>query len=105
MKHITILALQDASINCIDSSYQMLRRINDFLRYQEKEPFYKVQIAGLEKNISLSHGLYSINTDVCLDEIGSTDMIVVPITCGHFPETVRSNERFREWVNLQYGRG
>jgi len=105
MKHITILALKDATINCIDSSYQMLTRVNDFLRYQGKEPFYKVQIAGLEKNISLSHGLYSINTDVCLDEIGSTDMIVVPITCGHFPETVRSNERFREWVNLQYGRG
>jgi len=31
MKHISILALDNATMSCIDSSYQILNRVNDFL--------------------------------------------------------------------------
>ena len=105
MKHVTILALDDAAINCIDSCFQILTRVNDFLRYEGKEPFYKVEIAGVERTTSLGHGLYHINTHVHIDQVDHTDVIVIPITCGHFPETVRQNEKFRQWVSACYGRG
>jgi transcriptional regulator GlxA family with amidase domain len=105
MKHVTILALEDATINCIDSCYQILIRVNDFLRYQGKPPFYSVKIAGTDKSTSLSKGLYSIHTDLTIDEIDRTDLIVVPITCGQFPNTVQLNERFRGWVSSHYKQG
>src|SRR5436309_16112680 len=69
MKHISILALNDATITSIDSSYQILNRVNDFLKYQGKAPFYTVEIVGLEKNITLNHGLYSINVNSTIHEI------------------------------------
>jgi len=105
MKHVTILALEDATINCIDSCYQILTRINDFLVYQGKPPFYKVEIAGPDKNTCLSKGLYSIHTNQTIDEITRTDLIIIPITCGQFPNTDQLNEKFRRWVNIRYKEG
>jgi len=105
MKHVTILALEDATINCIDSCYQILIRVNDFLRYQGRPPFYKVEIAGAEKSTSLSKGLYSIHADLAIDQITHTDLIVIPITCGQFSRTVQLNEKFRSWVNSHYKQG
>ena len=105
MKRVTILALEDATINCIDSCFQIFTRVNDFLRYQGKDPFYKVEIAGVDTHTVLNNGLYSINTDVSIGRIEQTDVILIPITCGHFPHSVKQNEKFREWVITKYKEG
>jgi transcriptional regulator GlxA family with amidase domain len=105
MKHVTILALEDATINCIDSCFQIITRVNDFLRYQGKMPFYKVEIAGFDKHTSLGNGLYTINTDLNIGQIDHTDVIIIPITCGHFPESVKENRKFIHWVDTMYKKG
>ncbi len=63
MKHVSILPLYDATLPSIDSSHQLFSRVNDFMNYQRKEPFYNIEIVGLVKNTKLSNGLYTINTD------------------------------------------
>jgi transcriptional regulator GlxA family with amidase domain len=105
MKHISILALHDATMSCIDSSYQILIRINDFLKYQGKEPFYTVEIAGLEKDTTLNHGLYHINVHNTIDAIAKTDVIVIPLLCGDFSQVFANNKRYADWVIAQYRNG
>jgi len=105
MKHISILALHDATMNCIDSSYQILSRVNDFLKYNGKAPFYAVEIVGLKKNIKLNNGLYNINVNRTINETTKTDVIVIPILCGDFPKAVKANEKYRDWVTAQYYNG
>src|SRR4051794_37199724 len=105
MKHLSILALEDATINCIDSSYQILNRVNDFLRYQKRDPFYQVEIVGTKKQVRLSHGLYNINVSSTIDEIRKTDVIVIPIICGDFSKAGLANESFKDWVIDQHRRG
>ncbi|RFM27269.1 GlxA family transcriptional regulator [Deminuibacter soli] len=105
MKHVTILALHDAAINCVDSCFQILTRVNDFLRYQGKASFYEVTIAGLQKTTSLNNGLYTIHTTAGIHGIAHTDVIVIPITCGHFPESVKRNAQFIDWVRAMYKNG
>lgn len=105
MKHITILALHDATITSIDSSYQILNRVNDFMRYQQRASFYTVEIAGLKKNNELNNGLYSINTDKPIDEIKKTDVVVIPLLCGDFSKALKANEKYRDWVISQYHNG
>ncbi len=105
MKHISIIALNDATINCIDSSYQILNRVNDFLKYQGKEPFYTVEIVGLSKNTSLGNGLYNINLNRTIEEIAKTDVIVIPILCGDFSKALIKNETYADWVLSQYYKG
>jgi len=105
MKHISILALHDATMSCIDSSYQILTRVNDFLKYQGKEPFYTVEIAGKEKEAKLNNGLYTITVHRTIDEIQKTDVIVIPLLCGDFSKVFDKNRQYTDWVISQYRNG
>ena len=105
MKHISILVLNDATITSIDSSYQIFSRVNDFLKYQRKEPFYRVEIVGVTKNTKLNSGLYRINVNKTISEINKTDVIVIPLLCGDFSNALKKNEPYAAWVQSQYNKG
>ncbi|AEW01435.1 AraC family transcriptional regulator [Niastella koreensis] len=105
MKHISILVLEDATMSSIDSSYQILTRINDFLKYQGKEPFYTIEMVGLQANTALSKGLYSIHADKTIAAINQTDVIVIPLICGDFSQTFAKNKPYASWLLSQYQNG
>ncbi|MBS0029255.1 GlxA family transcriptional regulator [Chitinophaga sp. 22321] len=105
MKHISILALNDATMTSIDGSLQLFSRINDFLKYSGKAAFYTIEIVGLTAHTSLNGALYTINVDKKISEVKKTDLIVIPIICGDFPKTLKSNEGFCDWVRAQYQEG
>lgn len=105
MKHISILPLQYATINSIDSSQQLLSRVNDFLRYQQKDPYFTVEIVGLQKSVQLNNGLYNINANTTIAEVKKTDIVILPLLCGDFPNAIQANEGYREWVRSQYRAG
>lgn len=105
MKHLSILALEDATINCIDSCYQILNRVNDFLKYQGKAPYFKVDIVGAKHQAHINKGLYSINTGATLEAIEKTDLIFVPIICSDFSITAKVNAPYRTWIMEQYSKG
>ncbi len=105
MKHISILALSDATMSCIDSSYQILSRVNDFLKYGGKAPFYTVEIVGVKKNTPLNNGLYNIKVNSTIDEIEKTDVIVIPLVCGDFSKTFIKNQKYSDWLIAQYRSG
>jgi len=105
MKHVSILPLYDATLTSIDSSRQLLTRVNDFMRYQGKPPFYQVEIVGLTKNTKLSDGLYTIRVDKTIEQIKKTNVIVLPLLCGNFPKAIAQNKRYKDWVIDQYHTG
>jgi transcriptional regulator GlxA family with amidase domain len=105
MKHISILALQDATMSCIDSSYQILTRINDFMKYQGKPAFYDVEIVGVEPVATLNGGLYSIHANKTISEVSETDVIIIPLLCGDFSKALERNDGFTLWMKEQYDKG
>jgi transcriptional regulator GlxA family with amidase domain len=102
MKHVSILALSDSTLASIDSSHQFFSRMNDFMRYQKRPACYAVEIVGVKKNTNLGGGLYSIHANTTIDQIKKTDVIVIPLLCGNFPETILRNEKYKDWVVSQY---
>lgn len=102
MKHISILPLYDATMTSIDSSHQIFTRVNDFMKYQGKPPFYNVEIVGLEKNAILNNGMYNIYADKTIDQIKKTDVVVLPLLCGDFPKAISKNKKYKDWVVTQY---
>jgi transcriptional regulator GlxA family with amidase domain len=102
MKHVSILALADSTLASIDSSHQFFLRMNDFMRYQKKPECYAVEIVGVKKNTNLGGGLYSIHANTTIDQIKKTDVIVIPLLCGNFPETISRNAKYKDWVVSQY---
>jgi transcriptional regulator GlxA family with amidase domain len=102
MKHVSILPLYDSTLTSIDSSHQLFSRINDFMKYQGKLPFYEIEIVGVKKETKLNNGLYHIHSDKTIDEISKTDVVVVPLLCGDFPKAILKNEGYKEWIITQY---
>jgi transcriptional regulator GlxA family with amidase domain len=102
MKHVSILPLYDATMASIDSSYQLFNRVNDFMKYQNKSPYYNVEIVGVTKNTELSKGLYNICADNTIDKISKTDVIVLPLLCGDFKKAISENEKYTDWIRTQY---
>lgn len=105
MKHISILALKDSTINSIDGTVQLFTRVNDFLKYKGQKPFYKIEVVGITKDTILNNGLYTINADKLLENVKKTDLIVIPITCNDFTKTIKANEAFSSWIIKQYKMG
>lgn len=105
MKHVSILALHDATMTSIDSAYQLFNRVNDFSHYQQKPSYYTVDIAAVEKSTELNHGLYTIKASKTLADIRKTDVIVIPLLCGDFPKAIKANEPYCDWVMEQYRQG
>ena len=105
MKHISILALKDATMTSIDGSLQLFSRINDFRKYSGEKPFYRIELAGLTEQTSLNEELYIINVNKKISEIKKTDLIIIPIICGDFSKTLKSNEGFCDWIKEQYHKG
>jgi transcriptional regulator GlxA family with amidase domain len=102
MKHVSILPLYEATLSSIDSSHQLFSRINDFMKYQGKPPFYEVEIVGIDKKTKLNNGLYHIHTDKTIQQITKTDVIVIPLLCGDFEKAILKNKRYTDWVIAQY---
>jgi transcriptional regulator GlxA family with amidase domain len=105
MKKVSILALSDATMNCIDSAHQILSRVNDFLRYQGRAPYYTVAITGLEKQTVLNNGLYTICAHEVVSEADQTDVVIIPLTCGDFSQTFQKNKGYADWLLRQYQAG
>jgi transcriptional regulator GlxA family with amidase domain len=102
MKHVSILSLYDATITSIDSSHQIFNRVNDFMKYQGKPPFYTVEIVGLEKETNFNGDLYTIRVNKTINEIDKTDVIVIPLLCGDFPKAIGRNKLYKDWIIKQY---
>ncbi len=102
MKHISILALEGATMTSLDGSHQLFSRINDFLTYKGETPFYTVEFIGANKETSLNGGIYKIQVDRTINEISKTDLIIIPIICGDFIKMIKVNEVFVDWIKQQY---
>lgn len=100
MKHVSILPLYDATLTSIDSSFQLFSRVNDFMRYGGKSPFYDVEIVGVENNTQL--GMYNISSNKTIAQVKKTDVIVLPLLCGNFVKAITENEKYTNWLLTQY---
>lgn len=103
MKQVSILPLYDATLTSIDSSYQLFSRVNDFMGYQGKPPFYNIEIVGAEKSTQL--GMYHISSNKTIAEVKNTDVIVLPLLCGDFEKAIRENQKYTDWLLKQYHSG
>lgn len=105
MKHVSILTLYDATLTSIDSSHQVFSRVNDFMAYQGRSPFYEVELVGLQSEMELGSGRYRIQTDKTISDIKNTDVVVVPLLCGDFGAAIGRNRGYHDWLVAQHQKG
>ena len=105
MKTVTILVPEGAVMASIADPRYMFTAANDLLKSSGKKPLFEVQLAGLEEEVNLNDGIYTINPDLLLRDVHHTDLIIIPALSGEMKNAVVLNKDFIPWIVEQYKNG
>jgi transcriptional regulator GlxA family with amidase domain len=105
MKTITILVPKGAILGSIEGPRQLFTQVNQFFQSKNAEAPFKVQLVGLTKETLISGGLYTIHSDQTLNEVNSTDLIIIPAIDGDMKNALEANKDFVPWIEQQYKNG
>jgi transcriptional regulator GlxA family with amidase domain len=105
MKKVSILVPESSVLQAIADPQYLFSAVNQFMAVSGKKPLFDVQLVGLKKEVKLNDGLYSVNTSQLLQDITSTDLIVIPALFGDMKNAIAQNEKLLPWINEQYNKG
>lgn len=105
MKHVSILVPKEAVIASIVDPRLMFFGVNDFLEAAGKAPLFNVQLVGLTKEMRLHNSLFSVHSDVLLEDVKKTDLVLIPAISGDLKKAIEINSEFLPWIKEQYMQG
>lgn len=105
MKHISILVPAGAILGSVEGPRQVLTEVNKFLQSIDRQPLFRVQLVGLNRETAVCGGRYSVYSDVVIKDVDKTDLIIIPAIDGNMPKLIEQNEAFIPWILKQYKGG
>ncbi|MEJ7738428.1 MAG: helix-turn-helix domain-containing protein [Chitinophagaceae bacterium] len=105
MKHISILVPKGAILASLEGSRQVFTQVNEFFKARGRSPVFKVQLVALSKETPVSGGLFTVNSDLLLQDVEKTDLIIIPAVNGELKNAIEINREFTPWIIKQYNSG
>lgn len=105
MKTISILIPKTAVASGVTAARYLFTTANQFLQAAGKEPMFKVQMVGTDKEIRIQDGAYSITTDALLENSGKADLVIIPPIFGDMTTALALNESALPWIAKQRDMG
>jgi transcriptional regulator GlxA family with amidase domain len=106
MKHVSLLIpVGDSSLSNLEATYKMFTMANDTLEKMGQSPLFSLQLVGLDKQARLSNGIFSVTPDTTIDEVETTDLVIIPAIHGAYQQVVEANQTFVPWIVRQYKQG
>ena len=105
MKNIIILVPHKAILGSIEGPRQLLTQVNQFANQRRLPALFNIQLAGLQKEMPIAGGLYTIHCDKVISEINSTDLIIIPAVDGDMAASIEANRELLPFIVEQYQKG
>lgn len=106
MKKISLLIPEgDISLSNIEATFKMFTKVNEAMQKQDLEPLFSVSLVALNKEPRQVNGLFSIIPQFSLNEVDSSDIIIIPAVHGDMKEVVARNRHFIPWIIQQHADG
>lgn len=105
MKHICIIAMPDGNLGSIDNPRRAFHFVNEYCRQRGKAPLFKVQVVGLDKEIRMGDGLYTLHADTTIKSVAKTDLIIIPAIENDIAGGLEAGKPFIPWIIRQHSRG
>jgi transcriptional regulator GlxA family with amidase domain len=105
MKHVAILALNDAVSASVADPTVMFNGVNDLLVGLGRPPAFKVQLVGLTKAVKLHNGTFTVHSDILMEDLKKTDLIIITALGGDIKDALKKNAAFIPWISKQYKKG
>lgn len=104
MKHISLLALNDANLASIVDTRTVFLKTNEMLIAAKKPPLFEVKLVGTKNESKISDGLFTIHPEVMTEQLKKTDLIIIPALNGDMMTATHNNRFFIDWIVKQYKR-
>ena len=105
MKHISIIVPRGAILGSLEGTRQLFTQVNEFMKAKAEPPVFDVQLVGLSSATPLVGGLFTANTDVTINDVKKTDLIIIPALDGEITAAIEKNREFIPWIIKQYNDG
>lgn len=105
MKKISVYVPQNAVIEAITPAYRCFKTANDFLRQVGKKPMFDVEYVALKKNMAANDGEYNIRIDRQINDVKTTDLVILPALYGDIDEALAANAKAIPWILQMYAKG
>lgn len=106
VKHLSILIPNGQNnISSIIGTYKIFKKANEFIEQKGGEPIFQVQMVGLNKELDMYDGLFTIRPHMQLSEILQTDLILIPAAHYNFQLLLKENKEIIDFIKVKYQQG
>lgn len=108
MKRVAVLIPKgDVVLSSVIGPYKVFNKVNEYLMStgQSEEPFYQVELVGLNERADLYGGAFCINSTTTIDEMEEVDLIVIPAAMNDVRQIVEDNGSFISWIQEKRKQG
>lgn len=106
MKHLTIIVPEgENNLSSIVGAYKIFSRANDYWKKKGNEELFKIQLAGLSKEVGFYNGLFSVKPHVTISSIKKSDLIIIPSLNHNYQLALDGNKKIIDWITTQYRKG
>lgn len=106
MKHITILVPDGPNnLSSIVGSYKILSRANAYWQECGKKSLFKIELAGISKEVDFYDGLFSVKPHRHISSITKTDLVIIPSLNHNYQQAMEGNKVLIGWIAGQYKNG
>ena len=106
MKHLTIVVPDGQNnLSSIIGAYKIFTRANQYRVNNGKEELFKIELAGVSKEVNFYEGLFSVKPHVHIKALRKTDLIIIPSLNHNYQEAVKGNQLLINWIENQYKSG
>ncbi|MEQ8409215.1 MAG: helix-turn-helix domain-containing protein [Gammaproteobacteria bacterium] len=105
MKTVSILVPETAVPATIVNPRYLFSAVNMFFSDAGHEPFFEIQLVGMDRIVGLDGGIMSMHPDKLISEVSHTDLIIIPAISGDVSEAIELNTAFLPWIKEQYKQG
>ncbi|PTR01388.1 transcriptional regulator GlxA family with amidase domain [Mucilaginibacter yixingensis] len=106
MKHITILVPDGPNnLSSIVGSYKILTRANEYYNQREGKLLFKIELAGISKQVDYFDGLFSVKPHTHIANISKTNLVIIPSLNHNYEQAVAGNGELIGWIAAQYKNG
>jgi transcriptional regulator GlxA family with amidase domain len=105
MKNVSILVPEYSVIQAVADPQYCFSAANQFLLSSGKKPLFAIQLVGVDKEVTLNDGRYSVHCDKLIGDVHKTDLIFIPALSGDLDKALEANQPFVPWIVRQHEKG
>ena len=93
-----------STIACLVGAYEIFTTANNFWQEKGNQSKFQIVLVGISDRTEV-HGLFSVKSQVHIDEVKSTDLIIIPSLVRNYEEAIEGNRLLINWIANQYRAG